>query len=80
MKERGLIVVDLEEISRRWQIPVERIKYFITDCGMPLTDKERGQWFSDHADLILQEKQKVFEDDLFPERFRSPTATSAKTS
>ncbi len=81
--ERKMVVVSLDEIASRWQIPVERIQYFITELGMPLTDTERGRWFSDHADLILQEKQKAFEDLLFPRRFRprhlrpEPAETSA---
>ncbi len=73
-----MLVVNMDEIASRWQIPVERIQYFVAELGMPLTDTERGRWFSDHADLILQEKQKAFEDLLFPGHLRpEPAETSA---
>jgi hypothetical protein len=70
MKERGLIVVSLNEIAERWQVPVSVIQYFITDCGMPVEEKERGRWFAEHTDLILEEKRKAFEKVLFPEHLR----------
>jgi hypothetical protein len=77
MKERGLIIVNLDEIAARWQIPVERIKYFITDCGMPVEEKERGRWFAKHTDLIMEEKQKAFDASLFPRKLRpEPTETT----
>ena len=70
MKERGLVVANLDEISRRWQIPVERVKYFITDCG--LDPNKSAKWVAEHKDFFLGEKQKAFEDKVFPERFRTP--------
>lgn len=70
MKERGLIVVSLNEIAERWQVPVSVIQYFITDCGMPVEEKERGRWFAEHTDLILEEKRKVFESNLFPKEIQ----------
>ncbi len=74
-----LQIANLDEIAARWQIPVERVKHFISELGMPVDDARRGMWFAQHSDLILQEKQAAFEADLFPDRFRTPTATSAKT-
>ncbi len=70
MKERGLIVVSLNEIAERWQVPVSVIQYFITDCGMPVEEKERGRWFAEHTDLILEEKRKTFEVNLFPKEIQ----------
>lgn len=75
-----MIVVNLDEIAARWQIPVERIKYFITDLNMPVDDAGRGQWFAEHSNLILKEKQQAFEANLFPAQVRIPTATPAKTA
>lgn len=78
MNERGLIIVNLDEIAARWQIPVERIKFFITDCGMPVEEKERGRWIAEHTDLIMEEKRKAFEASLFPGKLRpEPTETTA---
>ena len=71
--ERELVVVNLDEIAARWQIPVERVKYFITDCGMPVEDEERGRWFAEHTDLIMEEKRKAFDALLFPRPLRPPT-------
>jgi hypothetical protein len=72
MKER-LVAINLDEIASRWQIPVERVKYFIADCGMPVEEKGRGQWFAEHTDLILEEKQKAFDASLFPGKLRLET-------
>jgi hypothetical protein len=60
-----LIVFNLDEIAARWQIPVERVNHFITDLGMPVSDEERGKWFSEHLYLILKEKRQAFEASLF---------------
>jgi hypothetical protein len=77
VERERLVVVNLDEIAARWQIPVERIKYFITDCGMPVEEKERGQWFAEHTDLILEEKRKAFDESLFPRHLRpEPTETT----
>ncbi len=75
---RQLRVVNLDEIAARWQIPVAVLQSFITDYG--LNPARPGKWVSEHWDLLIQEKQKAFDDALFPERFRFPTATSAKTA
>lgn len=32
--------------------------------------KERGRWFAEHTDLILEEKRKVFESNLFPKEIQ----------
>ena len=69
--ERRILVVNLDEIASRWQIPVERIKYFITDCGMNPAKPEK--WGAKHWDLLMQEKQKAFDDSLFPRKFRPET-------
>ena len=63
-----LVVVNIEELSSRWQIPVERVIYLITDCGMDMRRPEK--WAAQHWDLLMAEKQKAFEDRLFPKRFR----------
>ena len=73
MKEK-LIVISLNEISDRWQIPVERIQYFITELNMPVDDEGRGKWFAEHSELILSEQQKAFDDLLFPRPFRPEPA------
>lgn len=58
-----LVVVSLDEIADRWQIPIAVIKLFITDHDMnPVCPEE---WFVNNSILILQEKQKVFEERLF---------------
>jgi len=73
-----LRVVNLDEIAARWQVSVAVIQCFITDYG--LNPARPGKWVPDHWDLLIQEKQKAFEENLFPEKFRSPTAISVKTS
>lgn len=65
-----LLVVNLDEIASRWQIPVDRIMHFIVECGMPMDDEGRGKWFAEHSDLVLKEKQEAFEAALFPQKFR----------
>lgn len=78
MERERLVVVNLDEIAARWQIPVERVKYFITDCGMPVGDEARGKWFAENSELVLQEKQKAFNALLFPRPLRpEPTETPA---
>ncbi len=69
-----LRVVNLDEIAYRWQIPVERVKYFITDCGMD--PRKSAQWVEDHKDLFLEEKRIAFEDSLFPRHLRPEPAES----
>lgn len=71
-----LSVIDLDELAARWQIPVEKVIYFITDCGMDPTAPE--EWVPDHWDLWIAEKQAAFEALLFPREFRiEPTETPA---
>ena len=53
MERDCLVVVNLDEIAARWQIPVERLVYFITFCGMPVEDEARGKWFAENSELIL---------------------------
>ena len=68
MKKERLIVVNISELAARWQIPVERVVYLITNCGMDMRRPEK--WAVQHWDLFMAEKQKAFEDSLFPRRFR----------
>lgn len=68
MKEK-LVVVDLDELGRRWQIPVDRIKYLIVECGMDMTAPEK--WAAENSEIVLKEKQKAFDEGLFPEKFRA---------
>jgi hypothetical protein len=70
MDSDELVVVNLDELASRWQIPVERVMYFITDCAMPMDDEGQGKWFSDNWELVIAEKQKAFDASLFPEKFR----------
>lgn len=84
--ETGLIVVNIDELAQRWQIPVERVQYFITDCGMDMNAPEK--WAAANSDIILREKQAAFEANLFPIQSRGeksesiplPTAISANVS
>ncbi len=69
-----LRVVNLDEIAERWQIPVERVKYFITDCGM--NPRQTAAWVAKNQELFLREKQKAFEDSLFPRHLRPEPAES----
>jgi hypothetical protein len=64
IEEKGLLVVNLDELASRWQVPIERIMYFVTDCGLDPTCPE--DWVPEHWDLFIEEKQKAFEDLLFP--------------
>jgi hypothetical protein len=77
--ERGrLLVVNLNELAKKWEIPVPVIVHFIVDCDMPMEEEQRSEWFSSHSDLILEEKQKAFENLLFPRKFRpEPSKTPA---
>jgi len=72
MKKEKLIVVNIDELASRWLIPVERVIYLITDCGMDMQQPEK--WAAQHWDLIMEEKRKAFDDLLFPRKFR-PEAT-----
>lgn len=68
MEREGLVVINLDNIAARWQIPVKRIQFFITDCGMdPLLT---AKWVEENQELFLAEKQKAFEDSLFPQHLR----------
>jgi hypothetical protein len=64
-----LRVINLDELAIRWQIPVERIKYFITDCGMNPAQPEK--WAASHWEVFMKEKQEAFESSLFPEKLRT---------
>ena len=75
MKER-FVVINLDALVSRWQIPVERIKYFITDCGLDPMEPEK--WAADNWELFLKEKQEAFEASLFPGKFR-PESTETTT-
>lgn len=76
MKENELLVVDLDEIATRWQIPVERVMYFITDLG--LDPQQPEDWVPEHWDLWIAEKQQAFDDLLFPRELRpEPAETPA---
>jgi len=77
MEERKLLVVNIDEIADQWQIPVEMIIHFIVDLKMPMEDEAINRWFADHSELILEEKQKAFDDLLFPREFRPEPAKSA---
>lgn len=74
--ERKLFTCNLDEIASRWQIPVARVKFFITDLDMDPTKPEK--WAAAHWDIFISEKQKAFEDSLFPRHLRpEPSKTSA---
>jgi hypothetical protein len=78
METGRLLVVSLDEIAKRWEIPVPVIVHFIVDCDMPMEEEKRSEWFSSHSDLILEEKQKAFENLLFPRELRpEPSKTPA---
>jgi hypothetical protein len=79
MERKGITLVNLDEIAERWQVPVERIKYFITDCDLPVEDDEaRGEWFAENSELILEEKRTHHESLIFPRELRpEATETSA---
>jgi hypothetical protein len=78
MEREQLVVINLDEIAARWQIPVARVMYLIAELDMPVDDAGRGEWFADHSDLILKEKQDAFEASLFPRHSRpEPTKTPA---
>ena len=77
MEERKLLVVNIDEIAAQWQIPVDTIIHFIVDLEMPLDDEALNRWFADHSELILEEKQKAFDDLLFPRELRPEPAKSA---
>ena len=68
MERAPLVVISLDEIASRWQIPVERIIYFITNCGMNPAEPEK--WGVENWDLLIKEKQEAFEDSLFPRELR----------
>lgn len=70
------MVINLDEMAERWQIPIERVKFFITDCGMdPVRSAE---WVEKNKDFFLAEKSKAFDDSLFPRPFRpEPAETPA---
>ena len=74
MKKEKLLVVNIHEFAARWQIPVERVIYLITDCGMDMRRPEK--WAVQHWDVFMAEKQKAYEDSLFPGKFR-PEASEA---
>ncbi len=69
------MVVNLDELAQRWEIPVERVKYLITDCGMDMTAPEK--WAAHHSEIVLKEKQEAFEDSLFPRHLRPPAPEPA---
>lgn len=76
MEDNGLIVVDLDEIATRWQLPVERVIYFISEMGMDPAQPE--EWVVDNWDIWISEKQEAFEALLFPRELRiEPAEASA---
>jgi hypothetical protein len=70
MKERTIIVIDLDGIAQRWQISLERVKYFITDCQMD--PAKPGEWAGklENWNLLIKEKQQAFDTSLFPGHLR----------
>ena len=76
MKERGLFVSNIDELAQRWQIPVERVQFYITDMGMDPAKPE--DWGVKHWDFLMQEQQKYFDESLFPRHLR-PEPTEAAT-
>ncbi len=70
-----LRIRNLDELADHWQIPLDVVKSFIVEKGLDPT--QTGKWLADetNAALLIAEKQKVFEAAVFPERFRTPTAT-----
>jgi hypothetical protein len=77
MESDPLIVVDLNAIAERWELPISVIQHFIVDCDMPVEEEKRGEWFDLNSDLVLEEKRKYFEDLLFPRELRpEPSETS----
>lgn len=53
---KPLVVVNIDEIANRWQLPVDRIKYFITDCDMNPAVPEK--WGVKNWDFLTQEMKK----------------------
>ena len=76
MKEKGLVLVNLDELADRWQIPVTVVKGFIVDHGMNPACYE--DWVATNWELFIAEKQKAFEASLFPRPLRPmlPESTS----
>jgi hypothetical protein len=77
MEKENLVVVNLDEIASRWQIPIDRIKYFITDLGMDPV--HASDWVVDNWRIWLVEKQVSFDDVLFPLELRPKLAEPAPT-
>lgn len=71
-----LIVTSLDEIASLWQIPVDRVKYFITDGGMDPMKPEK--WAAENWEVFIKEKQAAFEASLFPGHLR-PESTETTT-
>ncbi len=70
MEREPKILTPEEQVSRILNLPLERIEYLKTECGMPVADPEFSEWFVDHAEFILEEMKANFERLLFPRELR----------
>lgn len=61
-ERKGLILVDISELASRWGVYVVAIERYIVECGMNPLEPEK--WFVDHSDLVLKDKEKLFDEKL----------------
>jgi hypothetical protein len=76
--EREIILTDEEIVSRITGLPVERIEYLKTECGMPVSDPEFSEWAVDNYETLFEEQKRHFEQLLFPQSVR-PELTETAT-
>lgn len=67
-------LTDEEFVSRILGLPMERVVYLKTECGMLVSEPEFSTWFVENAALVLAEKKAYFEASLFPRKFRPEPA------
>jgi hypothetical protein len=72
--EREITLTDEDVVSRITGLPLERIEYLKTECGMPVSEPDFSAWAVVNFQLIFAEQKKHFEQLLFGPVLSEPTA------
>ena len=68
---------DKQLTQRILGLPLERVEYLHTECGMPFDDEGFTQWFIANAALVLEEKRRYLDSVLFPGKLRPEFAETS---
>jgi hypothetical protein len=75
--ERNITLTDEEIVSRITGLPLDRIEFLKTVCGMPVSDPEFSVWAVENFETLFEEQKKHFEKLLFGDRIPTLPADDA---